>query len=51
MEIADKAGISAEAWRYREHQKEVYRLGELMALKEIVGMSWDEFGKLLEECA
>lgn len=50
-DIAEKVGISAEAWRYREREKEVYRLGELLALREVVGLSWDEFGDLLEQCA
>lgn len=49
--ISEKTGISAEAWRYREREKETYRLGELLALKDVTGMSWDEFGKLLEDCA
>lgn len=50
-EIAELAGITAEGWRYREREKEVYRLGELMALKELSGMDWVEFGALIEACA
>lgn len=49
--ISKVAGITAEGWRYREKEKEVYRLGELMALKELSGMDWIEFGALIEACA
>ena len=51
LEIAKRVGISAEAWRYREREKEVYKLGELCALKDIVGFNWEEFGKVIEDCA
>ena len=50
-DIAHLAGISAEGWRYREREKEVYRLGELCALRELLGMDWVEFGALIEKCA
>ena len=50
-DIAALVGISQEAWYYREREKEVYRLGELCALRELSGMSWNELGALIESCA
>lgn len=51
LEMATACGISDQAWRYREHEKEVFRLGELCALRELFGLSWDDMGKLIESCA
>lgn len=48
MSIA--AGIGPQAWRYREIAKEQYRLGELCALRDLSGLDWSEFGKLIESC-
>jgi len=50
-DIAALVGISEQSWYYREREKEVYRLGELCALRELSGMSWDELGALIESCA
>lgn len=49
-QIANEAGISYAAWRYRELNKEQYRIGELLALKDISNLDWAEFGKLIESC-
>jgi len=48
--MAAVSGLGSAAWRYRENAKEQYRLGELCALKNLSGLSWDEFGKLIERC-
>lgn len=45
-----EAGIGTQAWRYRENAKEQYRLGELCALKELSGLTWDQFGQVIESC-
>ena len=50
-EMSKLAGITSEGWRYREHEKEKYNLGELLALKDLVNMDWVEFGALIEKCA
>jgi hypothetical protein len=49
--MALEVGISYEAWRYREKNKEQYRLPEIVALKNLSGLDWIEFGKVIETCA
>lgn len=49
-EMASIAGVTAAMWRYRELAKESYRLPELCALKELSGLEWQEFGKIIESC-
>jgi hypothetical protein len=49
-DMAAVSGLGSAAWRYRENAKEQYRLGELCALKNLSGLSWEEFGKLIERC-
>lgn len=48
--IAAEVGVSYGAWRYRERMKEQYRLPEVLALKELSGLDWKEFGALIESC-
>jgi len=49
-DMAKLVGISYSAWRYREKMKEQYRIGEIVALKEISGLTWEEFGQLMIDC-
>ena len=49
--LADWLGISQKSMQYRERCKNVYHLGELLALKEVANLSDSEFVQLLEECA
>jgi hypothetical protein len=46
---AEAAGIPANAWQYREAEKQSYRLAELVALKELAGLDWTQLGALIEE--
>jgi hypothetical protein len=44
-------GIGEQAWRYRERQKRMYHLAEVLALFDASGMSHKDFFKLLNDCA
>ncbi len=44
-------GISEQAWRYRERMKRMYHVAEILALREVSGMSDRDFLKLMSECA
>lgn len=49
--LAAWLGITQKAMQYRERCKNVYHLGELLALQEIADLSDAEFIQLLRECA
>jgi hypothetical protein len=44
-------GISEQSWRYRERMKRMYHVAEILALREVSGMSDRDFIKLMSECA
>lgn len=44
-------GMSASSWRYRERQKRMYHLAELVELQQGSGISMIDFMKLVKECA
>lgn len=49
--IARKVGVTINQWRYRERMKRMYHLAEILWLHEVSGLSWDEYHKLLNDCA
>lgn len=44
-------GITEAQLRYRERCKRMYHPCETLALQAISGLTWDEFGKLLNDIA
>lgn len=44
-------GITEAQLRYRERTKRMYHPCEVVALHVISGMTWEEFGKLLNDIA
>lgn len=44
-------GMSHHAWCYRERVKRMYHLAEILALREVSGMSDRDFLKLMSDCA
>jgi hypothetical protein len=44
-------GLQDEQLRYRERFKRMYHPCEVAALQQASGMSWEEFGKLLNDIA
>lgn len=43
--------VGCDKWQviYRETDKVRYTLDEVVKLRQVAGMTWDEYGKLLEE--
>jgi hypothetical protein len=44
-------GITEAQLRYRERTKRMYHPCEVLALQAISGMTWEEFGQLLNDIA
>jgi len=44
-------GVSVRSWQYRERYKRLYHVAEVVALKEVSGMSDADFIKLLNDVA
>jgi transcriptional regulator with XRE-family HTH domain len=49
--MARKSGITTANWAKREQLKRKYQLGELLALKQLCKLDWEQFGRLIEACA
>jgi len=49
--FADALGINVASLRYRERAKQLYHPLEVLVLYQVSGMTWDEFGKLLNDIA
>ncbi len=49
--FADLLGINVDSLRYRERAKQLYHPMEVLVLYQVSGMTWDEFGKLLNDIA
>ncbi len=49
--MAKLTGITEDQLRYRERTKRLYHPCEVLALQAISGMTWEEFGKLLNDIA
>jgi hypothetical protein len=49
--MATLLGLQDEQLRYRERFKRMYHPCEVAALQQASGMTWDEFGKLLNDIA
>lgn len=49
--MARHCGLTIGQWKYRELQKRMYHLAEILWLHEVSGMSWDDYHKLLNDCA
>jgi hypothetical protein len=47
--MAELLGISRGAVDYRERTKHRYYTGELVGLKQMTGLTWQEIGELLEK--
>jgi hypothetical protein len=50
-QLADILRLKYEALRYRERTKRTYHPCEIVVLQELSGMTWEEFGKLLNDIA
>jgi hypothetical protein len=44
-------GITRFAWQYRETRKALFYPAEMCALQLISGLTWEEFGQLLNDIA
>lgn len=44
-------GVSVRAWQYRERTKRMYHVAEVVALREVSGMSEVDFMQLLNDVA
>ena len=49
--MSSMIGITESQLHYRERAKRMYHPCEVLALQAISGMTWDEFGKLLNDIA
>lgn len=50
-QMARKAGIKTYNWAFREQSKRKYQLGEILALKQLCKLDWEQFGRIIEACA
>ena len=50
-QMCSMVGITEAQLRYRERTKRMYHPCEMVALQAISGMTWEEFGKLLNDIA
>jgi len=50
-QMSSMIGITESQLHYRERAKRMYHPCEVLALQAISGMTWDEFGKLLNDIA
>ena len=50
-QMARKAGIKTYSWAFREQTKRKYHLGEIIALKQLCKLDWEQFGRLIDACA
>lgn len=51
VDFARYTGLTEKAVKYREMGKVRYTLDEVVKLREIAGMTWDEYGTFLESIA
>lgn len=49
--FAHTIGISTHSLRYRERAKRLYHTSEIAELQRVSGMTWDDYGKLLNDIA
>lgn len=49
-DAAAASSMKREQWLYRERQKVTYWLDEIVQLKEMGGLTWQEMGEMIEEC-
>ncbi len=50
-QMCSMVGITEAQLRYRERTKRMYHPCEVLALQAISGMTWEEFGQLLNDIA
>ena len=50
-DVAERVGVSRKAWQYRETVKVMYYPMEILALKELSGLTWEEMGEIINEVA
>lgn len=51
VKFAKLADMTHHQVRYRERIKRQYAVSEILFLREISGLGWEEFGELMERCA
>ena len=50
-DVAELVGLSRKAWQYRETVKVMYYPMEILALKELSGLTWDDIGEIISKVA